>query len=88
MTPPQETFFFHPLYGTGHLSHPSLTTRDRELVSVQKVRIEHGDIYNNNNNYCTNNKYTIIITIIIFDLQIKYFITHNNEIIIPGAPSG
>ena len=87
MTPPQETFFFHPLYGTEHLSHPSLTTRDRELVSVQKVRIEPGDIYNNN--YYTNNKYTIIIiTIIIFDLQIKYFITQNNEIIKPGAPSG
>ena len=35
-------FFFHPLNGTEHGSHPSLTTRDRELVSVLEVRIEPG----------------------------------------------
>ena len=32
--------FYHPLNGTGHGSPPSLTTRDRELVSVLEVRIE------------------------------------------------
>ena len=42
MTPPQE-IFLHPLNGTEHGSHPSLTTRDRELVSVLEVRIEPGD---------------------------------------------
>ena len=36
--------FFHPLNGTEHGSHPSLTTRDRELVSVLAVRIEPGDL--------------------------------------------
>ena len=36
--------FFHPLNGSGHGSHPSLTTRDRELVSVLEVRIEPGDL--------------------------------------------
>ena len=35
--------FFHPLNGTEHGSPPSLTTRDRELVSVLEVRIEPGD---------------------------------------------
>ena len=34
--------FFHPLNGTEHGSHPSLTTRDRDLVSVLEVRIEAG----------------------------------------------
>ena len=43
MTPPQETFF-HPLNGSGHGSHPSLTARDREPVSVLEVRIEPGDL--------------------------------------------
>ena len=43
MTPPQETFFY-PLNGSERGSHPSLTTRDRELVSVLEVRIEHGDL--------------------------------------------
>ena len=43
MTPPQETFF-HPLNGTEHGSHPSLTTRDRELVTVLEVRNEPGDL--------------------------------------------
>ena len=33
MTPLLKTFF-HPLHGTDHGSHPSLTTHDRELVSV------------------------------------------------------
>ena len=42
-TPPQETFF-HQLNGTQHGSSPSLTTRNRELVSVQEVRIEPGDL--------------------------------------------
>ena len=42
-TPPQETFF-HPLNGTEHGSPPSLTTRDKELVSVQEVRIEPRDL--------------------------------------------
>ena len=41
--PPQETFF-SPLNGTEHGSQPSLTTRDRELVSVLEVRIEPGDL--------------------------------------------
>ena len=43
MTPPQETFFC-PLNGTEHRSQPSLTTRDRELVSVLEIRIEPGDL--------------------------------------------
>ena len=37
-------FYFHPLNGSKHGSHPSLTTRDRELVSVLEVRIESGDL--------------------------------------------
>ena len=36
--------FFYPLTGTEHGSQPRLTTRDRELVSVLKVRIEPGDL--------------------------------------------
>ena len=36
--------FFYPLNGTEHGSQPSLTTRDRELVSVLEVRIEPGDL--------------------------------------------
>ena len=44
MTPPQETFFTHLTVHTEHGSHPSLTTRDRELVSVLEVRIEPGDL--------------------------------------------
>ena len=32
------------LTGTEHGSQPSLTTRDRELVSVLEVRIEPGDL--------------------------------------------
>ena len=32
--------FFHPLNGTEHRYPPSLTTRDRELVSVLEVSIE------------------------------------------------
>ena len=43
MIPPYE-IFFHPLNGTEHGSHPSMTTRDRELVSVPEVRIEPGDL--------------------------------------------
>ena len=42
-TPPQETIF-SPLTGTEYGSQPSLTTRDRELVSVLEVRIEPGDL--------------------------------------------
>ena len=42
-TPPHETFF-PPVNGTEHGSQPSLTTRDRELVSVLKVRIDPGDL--------------------------------------------
>ena len=37
-------YFFYPLTGTEHGSQPSLTTRDRELVSVLEVRIESGDL--------------------------------------------
>ena len=37
-------YFFYPLTGTEHGSQPSLTTRDRELVSVVEVRIEPGDL--------------------------------------------
>ena len=36
--------FFPPLNKTEHGSQPSLTTRDRELVSVLEVRIEPGDL--------------------------------------------
>ena len=36
--------FFYPLTGTELGSHPSLTTRDRERVSVLEVRIEPGDL--------------------------------------------
>ena len=38
--------FFSPtlIHGTEHGSHPSLTTRDRDLVSVLEVRIEPGDL--------------------------------------------
>ena len=36
--------FFYPLAGTEHGSQPSLTTRDRELVSVLEVRIEPGNL--------------------------------------------
>ena len=36
--------FFLPTAGTEHGSQPSLTTRDRELVSVLEVRIEPGDL--------------------------------------------
>ena len=36
--------FFYPLTGTELGSQPSLTTRDRELVSVLEVRIEPGDL--------------------------------------------
>ena len=37
-------YFFYPLASTEHGSQPSLTTRDRELVSVLEVRIEPGDL--------------------------------------------
>ena len=37
-------YFFYPLTGTELGSQPSLTTRDRELVSVLEVRIEPGDL--------------------------------------------
>ena len=37
-------YFFYPLRGTEHRSQPSLTTRNRELVSVLEVRIEPGDL--------------------------------------------
>ena len=40
-TPGHEAFFYI-LNGAEHGSQPSLTTRDRELVSVLEVRIEHG----------------------------------------------
>ena len=43
-TPPQKTISFYPLTGTEHGSHPSLTTQDKELVSVLEVRIELGDL--------------------------------------------
>ena len=36
--------FFYPLNGTEHGSQPSMTTRDRKLVSVLEVRIEPGDL--------------------------------------------
>ena len=36
--------FFPRLNGTEHGSQPSLTTRDRELVSVLEVLIEPGDL--------------------------------------------
>ena len=42
-TPPQEIIFFYPLAGTELGSEPSLTARDRELVSVLEIRIEPGD---------------------------------------------
>ena len=42
-TPLKETFFYR-LIGTEHGSQPSLTTRDRELVSVLEVRIEPADL--------------------------------------------
>ena len=42
-TPPKKTFFY-PLNGTEHVFQPSLTTHDRELVSVLEVRIEPGDL--------------------------------------------
>ena len=42
-TPPHETFFY-PLNGAEHGSQPSLTPRDRELVSVLEVRIDPGDL--------------------------------------------
>ena len=35
--------FFYPLKGAEHGSQPSLTTRDRDLVSVLEVIIEPGD---------------------------------------------
>ena len=37
-------YLFYPLTGTELGSQPSLTTRDRELVSVLEVRIEPGDL--------------------------------------------
>ena len=37
-------FFTYLTNGTEHGSQPSLTTRDRELVSVLEVRIESGDL--------------------------------------------
>ena len=43
MTPPRETFF-HLINASEHGSYPSLTTRDRELVSVLEVRIEPEDL--------------------------------------------
>ena len=39
-TPQQETFFYS-LIGTEHGFQPSLTTRDRELVSVLEVRTKN-----------------------------------------------
>ena len=36
--------FFRPLNGTENGSPPSLTTLDRELISVLEVRIEPGDL--------------------------------------------
>ena len=36
--------FFYPLTRSEHGFQPSLTTRDRELVSVLEVRIEPGDL--------------------------------------------
>ena len=36
--------FFYPLTGTEHGSQPSLTSHDRELVSVLEVRIDLGDL--------------------------------------------
>ena len=38
------TIFYLPTYATELGSQPSLTTRDRELVSVLEVRIEPGDL--------------------------------------------
>ena len=43
-TPPQETIFLYPLASTELGSQPSLTARDRELVSVLEVRIKPGDL--------------------------------------------
>ena len=37
-------YFFYPFTVTEHGSQPSLTTRDRELVSVLEVKIEPGDL--------------------------------------------
>ena len=37
-------FCFYPLTSTEHGSQPSLTTRDKELVSVLKVRTDRGDL--------------------------------------------
>ena len=37
-------YFFYPLAGTELGSQPSLTARDRELVSVLEVRIEPEDL--------------------------------------------
>ena len=37
-------FFSYPLAGTELGSQPSLTARDRELVSVLEIRIEPGDL--------------------------------------------
>ena len=42
-TTPKETEK-DPLIGTEHGSQPSLTTRDRELVSILEVRIEPRDL--------------------------------------------
>ena len=39
-----EDLFFYPLNGTEHGSAPSLTTHDRELISVPEVRMVPGDL--------------------------------------------
>ena len=44
MDDPTAGDLFYPLNGTEHGSQPSLTTRDRELVSVLEVKIEPGDL--------------------------------------------
>ena len=63
-TPPHETFS-PPLNGTEHGSQPSLTTRDRELVSLLEVRIELGDL---NPRPLTPQQSSIVICILYYNL--------------------
>ena len=43
-TPPYQTIFFYPLTSTEHWSQPSLTTHDKELISILEVRIDPWDL--------------------------------------------
>ena len=57
--------FFYPLNSTEHRSQPSLTTRDRELVSLLEVRIKPG-IWTRDLWLCSPSLYQLYLYIYIY----------------------